>query len=67
MLAAGVKAVLDLILIFENAQDHLALLGKVLNQLSKAGLKIKKDNCTFAQLSAEFLECKIILQRISIS
>ena len=66
--AAGVSVYLDDILIFtKTIEDHLALLDKVLTKLSEAELKIRKDKCTFAHDSAEFLGYKITPQGISIS
>ena len=59
LLAAGVKVCLVDILIFtKTLEDHLALFDKVLTNLSKAGLKIRKDKCTFAHDCAEFLDMR---------
>ena len=32
---------------FDEIEDHLPLLDKVLTTLSEAGLKIREDKCTF--------------------
>jgi len=68
LIDAGVRVCLDDILIFSKTlDDHLVLLDKVLAKLSEAGLKVRKNKCSFAVNSTEFLGYKISPEGIAVS
>ena len=56
----GVVVYLDDILISGKTQaEHLKTLEEVLKRLSEAGLRVKKEKCTFLQTSVEYLGHRI--------
>ncbi len=67
-LGVSVVAYLDDILIYTNKfSEHVDMLGKVLNAITKAGLKLHPTKCTFATKQCDFLGHSLSSQGITIS
>ena len=54
----------DILIAGKSEEEHLNLLGEVLTRLEAAGVKLKKQKCTFMQHSVEYLGYNISAEGI---